>query len=77
MMMKDAHNWFEIENVNELDSPSLVVFVERVKHNIQLAIEMIGDVNRLRPHIKTNKSPDVAKLMLEAGITKFKIKNSK
>lgn len=72
MMMKDAHNWFEIENVNELDSPSLVVFVERVKHNIQLAIEMIGDVNRLRPHIKTNKSPDVAKLMLEAGITKFK-----
>jgi D-serine deaminase-like pyridoxal phosphate-dependent protein len=71
-MMKEAHNWFEIETVNELDSPVLVVFVERVKHNIQLAIEMIGDVNRLRPHIKTNKSPDVAKLMLNAGISKFK-----
>src|SRR4030095_9570615 len=64
--------WYEIENVNELDSPALVVFPERVKHNIQLAIEMIGEVNRLRPHIKTNKSPDVAKLMLKAGITKFK-----
>jgi D-serine deaminase-like pyridoxal phosphate-dependent protein len=33
---------------------------------------MVGDVSRLRPHIKTNKSPDVAKLMLKAGITKFK-----
>ena len=67
-----SENWFEIKNINELDSPALVVFPERVKHNIQLAIEMIGDVNRLRPHIKTNKSPDVAKLMLGAGITKFK-----
>ena len=65
-------NWFEIKNIKELDSPALVVFPERVKHNIKLAIDMIGDVSRLRPHIKTNKSPDVAKLMLNAGITKFK-----
>jgi D-serine deaminase-like pyridoxal phosphate-dependent protein len=65
-------SWYEIKNVNELDSPALVVFPERVKHNIQLAIDMIGDVDRLRPHIKTNKSPDVAKLMLNARITKFK-----
>lgn len=64
--------WYEIENVNELDSPVLVVFPDRVKHNIQLAIDMIGDVSRLRPHIKTNKSPDVAKLMLNTGINKFK-----
>ena len=67
-----SESWFEIKNVNELDSPALVVFPERVKYNIQLAIDMIGDVDRLRPHIKTNKSPDVAKLMLDAGITKFK-----
>ncbi len=64
--------WFDIENIDHLDSPVLVVFPERVKHNIQLAIDMIGEVSRLRPHIKTNKSPDVAKLMLRAGITKFK-----
>ena len=65
-------SWYEIKNINELDSPALVVFPDRVKHNIQLAIDMIGDVDRLRPHIKTNKSPDVARLMLNAGITKFK-----
>jgi D-serine deaminase-like pyridoxal phosphate-dependent protein len=67
-----SDSWYEIKNINELDSPALVVFPDRIKHNIQLAIDMIGDVDRLRPHIKTNKSPDVARLMLNAGITKFK-----
>lgn len=71
-MSSENKDWFNISNINKLDSPALVVFPERVKHNIQLAIDMVGDVNRLRPHIKTNKSPDVAKLMLKAGITKFK-----
>ena len=69
---KMSESWFEIKNINELDSPALVVFPERVKHNIQRAVDMIGDVSRLRPHIKTNKSPDVTRLMLKAGITKFK-----
>src|SRR6187399_2262219 len=67
-----SESWYEVKNINELDSPALVVFPERVRHNIQLAIDMIGEAGRLRPHIKTNKSPDVAKLMLNAGITKFK-----
>lgn len=67
-----SNNWFQVKNVDELDSPALVVFPERVKYNIQLAVDMVGDVNRLRPHIKTNKSPDVAGMMLKAGITKFK-----
>jgi len=64
--------WYEIKNTLELDSPALVVFPERVKKNIQTAIDMLGDVNRLRPHIKTNKSADVIKLMMGAGIHQFK-----
>jgi len=65
-------NWYQIKNIAELDSPALVIFPERVKQNIGTAISMVGDVNRLRPHIKTHKSPDVSKLMIDAGITKFK-----
>jgi D-serine deaminase-like pyridoxal phosphate-dependent protein len=64
--------WFFIDNIDEIDSPALVVYPDRVIENIQLAIKMIGDVNRLRPHVKTHKSADVTKLMLDAGITKFK-----
>ncbi len=65
-------NWFVINHVDELDSPALVVFPERVKQNIQTAISMIRDVSRLRPHIKTHKSKEVAQLMMKAGINKFK-----
>lgn len=66
-------NWYEIDDIAELDSPALVVFPERVKYNIQQAVAMVGgDLSRLRPHIKTSKSPDVSRLMLAAGIRKFK-----
>lgn len=63
---------YKIENIHQVDSPALVAFPDRVKQNIELAIKMVGDVQRLRPHVKTHKSPDVAKLMMSAGITKFK-----
>lgn len=63
---------YKIGNIDQLDTPVLVVYPERVKHNIATAILMVGDAKRLRPHIKTHKSADVAKLMLEAGITQFK-----
>jgi D-threonine aldolase len=68
--MKD--NWYAIRNIESIDSPALIVYPERVKENIRIAIEMTGDVNRLRPHIKTHKSPDVVQLMIDAGIQRFK-----
>jgi D-threonine aldolase len=65
-------NWYRINNIDELDSPALVIYTERVKANIQTAIDMMGDVQRLRPHIKTNKAIEPTKLMIGAGINKFK-----
>jgi D-serine deaminase-like pyridoxal phosphate-dependent protein len=35
-------------------------------------IDAIDDIDRLRPHIKTHKSPQITGLMLKAGIKKFK-----
>ena len=64
--------WFVVDNINKIDSPALLIYKDRVQHNISLAIHMVGDVERLRPHVKTHKSPQATKLMLEAGITKFK-----
>ena len=66
------NNWFHIFNPNDIDSPALLVYPERVKTNIQTAIKMIGDINRLRPHVKTHKCAKVVQLMMNAGITKFK-----
>ncbi len=65
-------NWYQISDVNKLDSPALVIFPGRVKTNIQTAISMVSHVDQLRPHVKTNKSAEASRLMLSAGITKFK-----
>ena len=70
--MADDSNWYKIENISKLDSPALVVYRERVRENIRQLKKMIDDPRRLRPHIKTNKSEDVAKLMIDKGIQKFK-----
>src|SRR5690349_9486235 len=55
-----------------IDSPALLLFPELIEHNIKTAIEMAGSVDRLRPHIKTSKSPEAIKVMQEYGIYKFK-----
>lgn len=65
-------NWYTIRNIDDLDTPALVVYPDRVRENIYRAIEMTGGPARLRPHVKTHKSPDVTQLMLGAGITRFK-----
>lgn len=70
--MRGANSWYDIKNIDEIDSPALVVYPERVKENIRLIKGMIDDVSRLRPHIKTHKTKEVSLLLLEAGITKFK-----
>lgn len=71
-MKETVNEWYTIENVDEIDSPALVVYAERVKENIRTAKEMIGDVNRLRPHAKTHKAAEATRLLIEAGIQKFK-----
>lgn len=65
-------DWYRVNNVEDIDSPALVIYLERVKHNIELAISMTGDASRLRPHVKTHKTGEVTSLMMKAGISKFK-----
>ena len=57
---------------SQLNSPCLMVDPLVVKKNIEEMINMIGDVNRLRPHIKTHKTAEGILLMMEAGIHQFK-----
>lgn len=66
------NNWYQINHADRIDSPSLVVYPQRVKENIRQLIALAGDAGRLRPHVKTNKMAEVCSLMLQAGITKFK-----
>ena len=64
--------WYIIDDIDRLDTPALVVYPERVQHNIALLKSSIDEVSRLRIHVKTHKSLEATQLLLDAGITKFK-----
>src|SRR5579862_117438 len=70
--MTTHQEWYIIKDIEKLDTPVLVVYPERAKHNIGLLKSSIDDVTRLRPHAKTYKNKEVTLLMLRAGIKKFK-----
>lgn len=65
-------HWFQIHTVEQVDSPALLVYPDRVLENIRKAIDMTGSVNKLRPHVKTNKMIEVCEMMIRSGISKFK-----
>lgn len=64
--------WYELHNINTVDTPAVLVYPERMRENILLVKETVGDVQRLRPHIKTSKMIEAVQLLQAEGINKFK-----
>ena len=64
--------WFQVDNADELASPALLLYPDRIAENIRRMIRLAGSAARLRPHVKTHKLAEVVQLHLEQGITKFK-----
>jgi D-threonine aldolase len=64
--------WYELHNVNTVDSPAVVVYTERMRDNILALKATISDVQRLRPHVKTSKMVEAVQMLMEEGIHKFK-----
>jgi D-serine deaminase-like pyridoxal phosphate-dependent protein len=53
-------------DVDELDTPSLTVDLDVFESNVRSCLERLADVD-VRPHLKTAKSPEVGRLLLDAG----------
>ncbi|MCC8095479.1 MAG: D-TA family PLP-dependent enzyme [Tannerellaceae bacterium] len=64
--------WYQVKQIDRIDTPALLVYPERIEENIRLVKEIAGGVSILRPHVKTHKMDEVCRMMLSAGITKFK-----
>lgn len=64
--------WYEVSNISEVPSPSILVYPDRIDFNLRMMIERAGDVSKLRPHVKTHKLPQIVRMKLSHGITKFK-----
>ena len=65
-------DWFKISDPEDVPSPALLVYPARIEENLRRIIKMVGDVNRLRPHIKTHKTAELIRMQLAHGISKFK-----
>lgn len=65
--------WYLIANADEVPSPALLVYPDRVEENIRRMIRRAGGVDRLRPHMKTSKLPEVVRMHLDQGITRYKV----
>ncbi|NCG26926.1 MAG: D-TA family PLP-dependent enzyme [Verrucomicrobiales bacterium] len=67
-------NWPNIEGLEMISSPALLVDPQRISTNIDQMIQIAGDdfKERLRPHLKTHKMSKVTQLQIDKGINKFK-----
>lgn len=63
--------WQQLD-LTKIDTPCLIIDRDKVEYNIQQAIVYAKGVDRLRPHVKTHKILEVAKMQMQAGIYKFK-----
>jgi len=64
--------WYLLSKPENVISPSLLFYKDRIESNVDRMIHVAGDVNRLIPHVKTHKTAEIVKIQLEKGITKFK-----
>jgi D-serine deaminase-like pyridoxal phosphate-dependent protein len=71
-MTTNISDWPAISNISEVPSPALLIYPDRVEGNVRRMIATAGGVERLRPHMKTHKMPEMIRLQLASGIAKFK-----
>jgi len=68
-----SNEWYAIKNADQIASPALLIYPDRIRENLRRLIALAGDVRRLRPHVKTHKLPQVITMKRELGIEKFKV----
>ena len=67
-----------IEGIEAIHTPRLLVFVDRVKRNIDRMKNYLHEAapesgfRHLMPHVKTHKSSFILKMMMEEGVASFK-----
>ena len=61
-----------LSTLENLPSPALLVLLDRLERNIDKMLEIARGPERLRPHAKTHKMPDLIRLLESKGISKHK-----
>ena len=65
-------NWYKINNEDQIDTPALLIYPDRIRYNIDQMIKMGGGPSRLWPHVKTHKMTEVIQMQLDKGLRQMK-----
>ena len=63
---------YRIEDMSQIMTPAVVVFLEKVQANLEHMVEIARDLSKLRPHCKTHKTRQIIEMQLRRGIHKHK-----
>jgi D-serine deaminase-like pyridoxal phosphate-dependent protein len=64
---------YEIDDVDRIMTPALLIYPELVDVNIKATLKTLGgDPNRWRPHIKTAKLSAILRRLMDHGVVNFK-----
>lgn len=61
-----------VNDIEQIPSPALLFFKERIVANTAEAVRLVGNPDRLRPHVKTHKTREIVGLQIASGVRKFK-----
>lgn len=64
--------WMRLADESAAPSPALLVFPDHIEENLRRMIALAGGAERLRPHLKTHKLPQLIALQARLGITRCK-----
>ncbi|RMG40133.1 MAG: D-TA family PLP-dependent enzyme [Planctomycetota bacterium] len=62
----------EVRGTEELASPALIVFADRLERNLRQMAAIAGEVQRLRPHCKTHKTAEIIRMLERMGVRRHK-----
>lgn len=63
---------YQVSQSSELITPVLLYYKDYIIQNIEKAVAIAGDPQRLWPHVKTHKTRELISLLIRHGVTRFK-----
>lgn len=63
---------YRLSHPENIASPALIYYKEIIERNVQSILAMAGGPQRLWPHVKSHKSADMVRMLMDKGIRRFK-----
>ncbi|MCA9189818.1 MAG: D-TA family PLP-dependent enzyme [Pirellulaceae bacterium] len=63
---------YEVPDVSRIESPAVLIYWDRLMANVESMLRIAKKPQRLRPHCKTHKIREVARVLVDRGVTRHK-----